>query len=98
MEKRRPRAPGEKWGGAEGDARRILNLTDGSEKALGLWNTMVVEVRGRSITVWVNGDLVNNGVNATGGPRQDRDAGRGRGGRVPQAHYRSAAARIIQPR
>jgi hypothetical protein len=65
MEKRRPRAPGEKWGGAEGDARRILNLTDGSEKPLGEWNTMVVEVRGRAITVWVNGDLVNNGVNAS---------------------------------
>jgi hypothetical protein len=65
MEKRRPRAPGEKWGGAEGDARRILNLTDGSEKPLGEWNTMVVEVRGRTITVWVNGDLVNNGINAS---------------------------------
>ena len=65
MEKRRPRKPGEKWGGAEGDARRILNLTDGSEKPLGQWNTMVIEARGRSVTVWVNGDLVNNGVNAT---------------------------------
>ena len=65
MEKRRPRAPGEKWGGAEGDARRILNLTDGSEKPLGEWNTIVIEARGRSITVWVNGDLVNNGVNAS---------------------------------
>jgi Domain of Unknown Function (DUF1080) len=65
MEKRRPRKPGEKWGGAEGDARRILNLTDGSEKPLGDWNTMVIEARGRSITVWVNGDLVNNGVNAS---------------------------------
>jgi hypothetical protein len=65
MEKRRPRKPGEKWGGAEGDARRILNLTDGSEKPLGQWNTMVFEARGRSVTVWVNGDLVNNGVNAT---------------------------------
>jgi hypothetical protein len=65
MEKRRPRAPGEKWGGAEGDARRILNLTDGSEKPLGQWNTMVVEVRGRAVTVWVNGVLVNNGVNAS---------------------------------
>jgi hypothetical protein len=65
MEKRRPRAPGEKWGGAEGDARRILNLTNGSEKPLGHWNTMVVEVRGRAITVWVNGALVNNGVNAS---------------------------------
>jgi hypothetical protein len=65
MEKRRPRKPGEKWGGAERDARRILNLTDGSEKPLGQWNTMVIETRGRSVTVWVNGDLVNNGVNAT---------------------------------
>jgi hypothetical protein len=65
MEKRRPRKPGEKWGGAEGDARRILNLTDGSEKPLGDWNTMVIEARGRSITVWVNGNLVNNGVNAS---------------------------------
>src|SRR5215203_3581778 len=65
METRRPRKPGEKWGGAEGDARRILNLTDGSEKPVGQWNTMVIEARGRSLTVWVNGDLVNNGVNAT---------------------------------
>jgi hypothetical protein len=65
MEKRRPREPGQKWGGADGDARRVLNLTDGSEKPLGQWNTMVVEVRGRSITVWVNGDLVNNGINAS---------------------------------
>jgi len=65
MEKRRPREPGQKWGGAEGDARRILNLTDGSEKPLGQWNTMVVECRDRSVTVWVNGDLVNNGRNAS---------------------------------
>jgi hypothetical protein len=65
MEKRRPRKPGEKWGGAEGDARRVLNLTDGSEKPLGQWNTMVIEARGRSITVWVNGQLVNRGSNAS---------------------------------
>jgi hypothetical protein len=65
MEKRRPREPGQKWGGAEGDARRILNLTDGSEKPLGQWNTMIVECRNRSVTVWVNGDLVNNGFNAS---------------------------------
>jgi len=65
METRRPRKPGEKWGGAEGDARRILNLTDGSEKPVGQWNTMVIEARGRSVTVWVNGVLVNNGVNAS---------------------------------
>jgi hypothetical protein len=65
MEKRRPRAAGEKWGGAEGDARRILNLTDNSEKPLGEWNTMVIEARDREIMVWVNGDLVNHGTNAT---------------------------------
>jgi hypothetical protein len=65
MEKRRPRKAGEKWGGAEGDARRILNLTDGSEKPLGQWNTMVIEARERSVTVWVNGDRVNDGFNAT---------------------------------
>ena len=65
MEKRRPRKPGEKWGGAEGDARRILNLTDNSEKPVGEWNTIVIEARGRGLKVWVNGDLVNEGENAT---------------------------------
>jgi glyoxylase-like metal-dependent hydrolase (beta-lactamase superfamily II) len=65
METRRPRQDRQKWGGAEGDARRILNLTDGSEKPLGEWNTMVVEARGRGLTVWINGDLVNDGRNAT---------------------------------
>jgi hypothetical protein len=65
MEKRRPRKEGEKWGGSEGDARRILNLTDGSEKPLGEWNTMVIEARGRTIKVWVNGQLVNDGFDAT---------------------------------
>ena len=65
MEARRPRKGNEKWGGAEGDARRILNLTDTSEKPLGEWNTMVVETRGRTITVWLNGDLVNEGFDAT---------------------------------
>lgn len=65
MEKRRPRKEGQNYGGMAGDARRILNLTDGSEKPLGEWNTMVIEARGRALTVWVNGDLVNNGFNAT---------------------------------
>jgi hypothetical protein len=65
METRRPRKAGEKWGGAEGDARRIVNLTDGSEKPLGEWNSLVVEARGRTITVWLNGDLVNNGFDAS---------------------------------
>jgi hypothetical protein len=65
MEKRRPRTAGQKWGGSEGDARRILNLTDGSEKPAGDWNTMVIEARDRGIKVWVNGDLVNDGFNCT---------------------------------
>ena len=65
MEARRPLEEGQTWGGSEGDARRILNLTDDSEVALGGWNTMVIEARGDSITVWVNGDLVNHGTGAT---------------------------------
>src|SRR4051812_12077162 len=65
MEKRRPRKEGEKWGGSEGDARRILNLTDGSEKPAGEWNRMSIEARDRAIKVWVNGDLVNEGVRCT---------------------------------
>jgi hypothetical protein len=65
MEKRRPRKEGQKYGGTEGDARRILNLTDNSEKPPGEWNAMVVEVRGRTLRVWVNGDLVNEGFNST---------------------------------
>jgi len=65
MESRRLREEGQAWGGAEGDARRILNLTDGSEKPLGEWNTMVIEARGRSVRVWVNGDLVNDGFGST---------------------------------
>ena len=65
MEKRRPRKAGEKWGGSEGDARRILNLTDNSEKPVGEWNTMIIEARDRAIKVWVNGDLVNEGFKCT---------------------------------
>jgi hypothetical protein len=65
METRRPKKEGQKFGGSEGDARRILNLTDNSEKPLGEWNTMIVEARGRTLKVWVNGDLVNEGFNST---------------------------------
>jgi hypothetical protein len=65
METRRPRKEGQKWGGGPGDARRILNLTDNSEKPIGEWNRMIIEARGREITVWVNGDLVNHGTNAS---------------------------------
>ena len=65
MEKRRPRKEGQNWGGGKDDARRILNLTDGSEKPPGEWNLMAIETRGRTIKVWVNGVVVNEGFNAT---------------------------------
>ncbi len=65
MNARRPRKGGETWGGSAGDARRILNLTDGAEMPLGEWNTMVIEARGRALKVWVNGTLVNEGFDAT---------------------------------
>ncbi len=65
MEKRRPKGENQKWGGKKGDARRILNLTDGSEKPVGEWNKMVIECLGNELKVWVNGDLVNHGTNCT---------------------------------
>ncbi len=63
MEKRR--GPKADWGITEGKERRIKNLTDGSEKPLGQWNRMVVECLKNQIKVWVNGDLVNYGYEAT---------------------------------
>jgi hypothetical protein len=63
MERRR--GPPSKWGTTEGKARRIVNLTDNSERPLGEWNSMVIEAVGRAIRVWVNGDLVNDGWDAT---------------------------------
>jgi hypothetical protein len=59
------RGPRETWGITEGEARRILNLTDGSERPIGEWNTMIIEAVDRSVRVWLNGDLVNDGFNAT---------------------------------
>mgnify|MGYP000132646409 CR=1 FL=1 len=64
MEERRG-LPKEKWGGSENDLRRIKNLTDNSEKPVGEWNHMRIECLGRTIKVWVNGDLVNEGFNCT---------------------------------
>jgi len=65
MEKRRPKKDGQEFGGGAKDARRILNLTDGSEKPPGEWNTMVIECRGDTVKVWVNGALVNDGSKCT---------------------------------
>jgi hypothetical protein len=63
MEKRR--GPKENWGVDGNKARRIQNLTDGSEKPLGQWNEMVIVCRGRKIRIFVNGDLVNEGFDCT---------------------------------
>jgi len=63
MEKRR--GPKENWGITEGKERRIVNLTDGSEKPLGEWNSMTVECLNDAIKVWLNGDMVNNGFDCT---------------------------------
>jgi len=59
------RGPSETWG-VDGDkARRIINLTDGSERPAGEWNRMEIECRGRWVTIWVNGTLVNAGTDCT---------------------------------
>lgn len=59
------RGPKKDWGVTEGKSRRIKNLTDGTEVPLGEWNTMRVECIGRSVKVWVNGTVVNEGRNCT---------------------------------
>jgi hypothetical protein len=59
------RGPKASWG-VDGDkSRRIKNLTDGSENKVGEWNTMVIECRGSRVRVWVNGYMVNEGINCT---------------------------------
>jgi hypothetical protein len=63
MEERR--GPKQEWGVTEGKLRRIKNLTDGSENPVGEWNKMIVECFQDQIKVWVNGDLVNYGYDAT---------------------------------
>jgi hypothetical protein len=64
-EMERRRGPPGQWGTTEGTARRILNLTDGSERPAGEWNRMVIEAVDRAIRVWVNGALVNDGAEAS---------------------------------
>lgn len=59
------RGPKREWGVTEGKKRRILNLTDGSENSVGEWNQMTIECLKNEIKVWVNGDMVNHGYNAT---------------------------------
>jgi hypothetical protein len=45
--------------------RRILNLTDDSEKPPGQWNTLRVRCQDSNITVWVNDDKVNEGTDCS---------------------------------
>ena len=59
------RGPREKWGVNGEKLRRIPNLTDGSEKPPGQWNTLTIECLENAIKAWVNQDLVNHGFNAT---------------------------------
>jgi len=59
------RGPKSEWGITEGKKRRIVNLTDDSENPLGQWNSMSIECLDNTIKVWVNGDLVNYGYDAT---------------------------------
>ena len=59
------RGPKDKWGVEPPMNRRIKNLTEDSEKPLGEWNTMLIRCKADTITVWVNGDLVNEGTGCT---------------------------------
>ncbi len=63
MESRR--GPKEDWGISEGKERRVKNLTDDSENPLGEWNHIKITCQEDKITVWLNGDLVNDGYGAT---------------------------------
>lgn len=63
MEKRR--GPKDNWGTTEGKERRIINLTDSSEKPVGEWNSMTIECLDNSIKIWVNDTLVNSGFDCT---------------------------------
>jgi hypothetical protein len=63
MEKRRGAKA--QWGTTEDKLRRIINLTDGSEKPVGEWNNITIECLNNSVKVWVNGDLVNHGFDCT---------------------------------
>lgn len=46
-------------------SRRRLNLTDGAEKPLGEWNRMRIIAKDNTVEVYVNGQLVQKGWNAS---------------------------------
>ena len=51
--------------GKKAKGRRWENMTDGSEKPVGEWNTMKIRAVGDRVTVWVNGEKVNEGEGCT---------------------------------
>ena len=53
------------WGVTENKLRRIKNLTDGTEKKLGKWNTMVIECLNDVVKVTLNNQLINYGFNCS---------------------------------
>ncbi len=59
------RGPKKDWGITEGKGRRILNLTDGTEKPVGKWNNMRIECLKDEVKVWLNDVLVNYGFDCT---------------------------------
>jgi hypothetical protein len=59
------RGPKADWGTTEKYLRRIKNLTDGTENALGEWNTMIIECYKDIVRVTLNNKLVNYGFNCT---------------------------------
>ena len=59
------RGPKEEWGITEGKKRRILNLTDGTERPPGEWNDMKIECLDDRIKVWLNDTYVNEGYECT---------------------------------
>ena len=63
MESRR--GPKENWGITEGKERRIKKFVDGMEKFVGEWNHMQIECKGNEVKVWMNGTLVNHGIDGT---------------------------------
>lgn len=51
--------------GRRKSGQRYENLTNGSEKPLGEWNTMQIVCRGDEVIVKINGDLVNHATHCT---------------------------------
>lgn len=51
--------------GKRTQGRRVVNLTDGSEKPKGEWNKYEITCKGSEIILKINGDLVNHATDAS---------------------------------